>query len=230
MEKRSNHFGVTAEATADDVDAPSKQPDPWMLSLTSANGSSGVGSVASDPHSIASTGAGVEKRCIVKNLVFIGVAFLLIFVAFRGLGRLRGNLGRESPATGLDIISSSAFYGALVLSCAFLPSIVIARLGHRWTMAAAGVGFVVYAASNGYAVRSTLVPASVLVGLCTGPLWTAVCAHVVRLGERYARLAGETREAVVSGFFGIFFMIFQMREHVLAFLNSFKHSGSETCT
>jgi hypothetical protein len=41
------------------------------------------------------------------------------------------------------------------------------------------------------------------------PLWSAKCAYLTASGKKYSQLSGETPEAVVSRFFGTFFMIFQ---------------------
>ena len=64
-----------------------------------------------------------------------------------------------------------------------------------------------------YAVWWTMAPASVIVGLCAAPLWTAQCSYFTLEGGRYAALSKETETAVVTRFFGIFFCFFQMCEY-----------------
>ncbi len=61
-----------------------------------------------------------------------------------------------------------------------------------------------------YGVWATMTPASIIVGLCAAPLWTAQCSYFTLEAGRYAALSKETEEAVVSRFFGIFFCFFQM--------------------
>lgn len=57
-----------------------------------------------------------------------------------------------------------------------------------------------------------MTPASIIVGLCAAPLWTAQCSYFTLEAGRYAALSKETEEAVVTRFFGIFFCFFQMCE------------------
>jgi len=67
-------------------------------------------------------------------------------------------------------------------------------------------------AANGYAVWGTLITGSILVGLFAAPLWTAQCSYFTIASHNYAKLSNEKEEAVVSRFFGVFFMFFQLCE------------------
>jgi hypothetical protein len=55
-----------------------------------------------------------------------------------------------------------------------------------------------------------MITASILVGLCAAPLWTAQCSYFTIIGNRYAKINNENEDAAVSRFFGIFFMFFQI--------------------
>jgi len=103
-------------------------------------------------------------------------------------------------------------YATLMISCMLLPKLMIRFIGHRWTIVASFVGYIVYMAANGYAVWGTMVPASVLVGLCAAPLWTAQCSYFVVIAQHYQRLTGQHADLVLSRFFGVFFMFFQACE------------------
>ena len=53
-----------------------------------------------------------------------------------------------------------------------------------------------------------MVSAAIL-GLSAAPLWTAKSSYMTELGIMYSKLSGETKEAVINRFFGVFFFFFQ---------------------
>ncbi|KAK2160044.1 hypothetical protein LSH36_141g04013 [Paralvinella palmiformis] len=147
-----------------------------------------------------------EKRRIMKNIVLISVAFFLNFTSYNGLARLQSSLHRDE---GMGTTNQAVLYAALVLSCLFVPKLLISVIGHKWTIPLSFSGYILWMAANGYAVWGTMVTTSILVGLCAAPLWTAQCAYFTKIATRYAQLTGEPEPVVVSRFFGIFFMFFQ---------------------
>jgi len=153
-----------------------------------------------------------EKRRIWKNVIIISVAFLFNFNAFQGLSRLQSTLNRVE---GMGVITLSTLYATLIISCMFLPKLMIRFVGHRWTIVVSFLGYIVYIAANGYAVWGTMTTASVLVGLCAAPLWTAQCSYFTVIAQHYQRLTGQNSDVVVSRFFGLFFMFFQACEYSL---------------
>jgi hypothetical protein len=164
-----------------------------------------------------------ERRRIVKNVFLISVAFLFNFNAFQGLSRLQSSLNRQE---GMGVITSSVIYATLMLSCMFLPKLIINWIGHKWTITISFSGYILYMAANGYAVWGTLTTASVLVGLCAAPLWTAQCSYFTIIGQHYARLNNEREEEAVSRFFGIFFMFFQACKYMSKPVSTCRCDGS----
>ena len=150
-----------------------------------------------------------EKRRVWKNVIIISVSFFFNFGSFGGLVRLQSTLNRVE---GMGVITLSILYAVLVISCLFVPKLMIRFIGHRWTIVVSFVGYILYMAANGYAVWSTMITASVLVGLCAAPLWTAQCSYFIIIAQHYHRLTGQTTHHVVSRFFGLFFMFFQACE------------------
>ena len=148
-----------------------------------------------------------EKFRIYKNIVLISLAFFFNFTSFGGLSRLQSSLHRIE---GMGTTTLAVLYGSLMLSCMFLPTLVIRFMGHRWTIAVSFSGYILYMAANGYAVWGTMITASILVGICAAPLWAAQCSYFTIIGARYARVTGEAVDAIVSRFFGIFFFFFQL--------------------
>ena len=148
-----------------------------------------------------------EKKKIIKNVILISVSFLCVFTAISGLAQLQSSLHRTN---GMGVITISVMNASKLLSSMFLPKIVITLVGHKWTITAGFLGCIVWIAANGYAVWGTMVTASVVVGLCAAPLWTAQCAYFTLVGQRYAALTGQKGSAIVSRFFGLFFMFAQI--------------------
>ena len=102
-----------------------------------------------------------EKRKITKNVYIISFGFLFLFTAFQSLQNLQSSLNKDK---GLGLASLSVIYGALILSCIFVPPIVIGRLGCKWTLVISMMGYVLYTVSNYYARWGTLIPASIIIG------------------------------------------------------------------
>ena len=155
-----------------------------------------------------------QRRRVLKNVVLISVSFFFNFGSFAGLLRLQSTLNRDE---GMGVITLSILYATLMISCLFLPKLIIRFVGHRWTMVVSFLGYIVYMAANGYAVWGTMIAASVLVGLCAAPLWTAQCSYFVVVAQHYQRLTGQASDVVVPRFFGLFFMFFQACELCTAF-------------
>ncbi|KAK2154829.1 hypothetical protein LSH36_256g04070 [Paralvinella palmiformis] len=147
-----------------------------------------------------------ERRRILKNIILISFAFLCVFTAFQGLSRLQSSLLRTD---GMGVITLSVLYATLVVSCLLIPKLLISAIGHKWTIPLSFSGYIIWMAANGYATWYTMVPASIMVGICAAPLWTAQCSYFTKIAGRYAALSGEAEHVVVTRFFGIFFMFFQ---------------------
>ena len=66
-----------------------------------------------------------------KNIVAIGVAFLLQFTAFNGMQNLQSSLNTEA---NVGVNSSSIIYVFLILSSIFLPHPLMSIFGLKWTL------------------------------------------------------------------------------------------------
>lgn len=155
-----------------------------------------------------------QQRNIMKNIVLISIAFLLNFISFGGLSKLQSSLHRDE---GMGVINSSVIYACMIFSSMLLPGPLIKKLGHKWTICLAFVGYILWMAANGYAVWATMITASILVGLCAAPLWIAQSAYYVIVAAPYAKLTNTSEDIVITNFFGIFFFIFQLCMHFTTF-------------
>jgi len=147
-----------------------------------------------------------EKRRVWKNIIIISVSFFFIFNSMISLVRLQSTLNRVE---GMGVITLSIFFATVVISSMFLPKLMIRFIGHRWTIVVSFAGYIVYMVANGYAVWSTMITASMLVGLSGAPLWTAQCSYFTTIAQHYER---HTTHVMVPRFFGLFFLFYKAGE------------------
>ena len=147
-----------------------------------------------------------SKEQIKKNLFVIGLAWIFLFTAFQAMANLQSSLNSDD---GLGTASLSTIYITLVISCVFLPPLVIDKLGLKWAIVASQFMYLLYLAANIYPKYYTLLPSAVVVGIGAGPLWTAKCTYLTEIAGFYAVLSQENVEVVVNRFFGYFFTMFQ---------------------
>jgi len=147
-----------------------------------------------------------EKKGILKNVFLISFAFLLLFTAFQSMSALQSSINK---VCNLGTYSNAVIYGALVVSCMFLPSFVIKKLTVKWGLVACMFCYSVYIAAQFYPSFGTLVPASIIVGIGAAPMWSAKCTYLTQVGNRYADLTRTQVEPIIVRFFGIFFLFFQ---------------------
>lgn len=152
-----------------------------------------------------------EHVRITKNVVVLGVAFMIHFTAFHGTANLQSSVNTDGS---LGTYTLAAIYGSLILSNIFLPVAVIRWLGCKWTIAISFVAYMPFIAAQAFPAVYTLVPSGVFVGLGGGPLWCAKCTYLTVVAEAFATLLrGETRQDVlVVRFFGLFFVFYQMAQ------------------
>lgn len=148
----------------------------------------------------------MSKFQILKNVVAVSFGFLFLFTSFQSLTNLQSTLNKDE---GIGTGGLSIVYGALVVSCMFVPSFVISHIGCKWTIAASMICYVLYMAANFHAVWGLIVPASIILGIGAAPLWSAKCTYLTRTAVWYAKLTDATEDDVINRFFGFFFMVFQ---------------------
>uniref|UniRef100_A0A1B0CPZ7 Putative conserved plasma membrane protein n=1 Tax=Lutzomyia longipalpis TaxID=7200 RepID=A0A1B0CPZ7_LUTLO len=151
----------------------------------------------------------VGKWRILKNIAVISVAFLLQFTAFQGTGSLQSSI---NAAGGLGTTSLSAVFGAIIISCAFIPTLAIRKLTAKWTLCLSMLCYVPYIMSQFYPQFYTLIPAGCLAGLGAAPMWAAQSTYLTQVAYIYARVTQQPPEAAIVRFFGIFYLCWQSAE------------------
>lgn len=58
----------------------------------------------------------------------------------------------------------------------------------------------------------TMIPAGLMVGIGAGPLWCAKCTYLTVAAEAYSTLSNVAADVLVTRFFGVFFMFYQMAQ------------------
>jgi len=132
-----------------------------------------------------------EQTCIYKNNLVIALAFLLQFTAYNGIGNLQSSI---NCVDGLGTYTIATIYASLIVSCLFMPTVLIQKLGLKWTLAISFTGYLIYTACNFYPSFETLIPAAILLGFGAAPLWSSQCQYLTVSATRMAKLEGGTPE------------------------------------
>ncbi|XP_030368989.1 UNC93-like protein [Scaptodrosophila lebanonensis] len=152
-----------------------------------------------------------ERLIITKNVVVIGLAFMVHFTAFHGTSNLQSSVNADKA---LGTTTLAVIYGSLILSNIFLPMTVISWFGCRLTMALALFAYMPYIAAQFYPRFETLIPAALMVGFGGGPLWCSKCTYLSTVSEALTQVRGSNSRKDVNTvkFFGLFFIFYQMAQ------------------
>ena len=147
-----------------------------------------------------------ETFLIYKNVLLISFSFLLLFVAFESMSKLQSSI---NTVNNLGTWANAAVYASLILSCMFMPSLLIKWLKVKWTLVVCIFCYSTYIAAQFYPEFYTLLPTAFILGMGAAPMWSAKCTYLTQVAHRLAGLQGTDPEPVVVKFFGIFFFFFQ---------------------
>ncbi|XP_065367954.1 UNC93-like protein [Calliphora vicina] len=152
-----------------------------------------------------------ERFVITKNVIIIGLAFMIHFTAFHGTSNLQSSVNSDKA---LGTTTLAVIYGSLILSNIFLPMTVIRWFGVKITMALAFFAYMPYIVAQFYPRFKTLIPAGLMVGFGGGPLWCAKCTYLSTVAEALTQVRGQKSQTNVNTvkFFGLFFIFYQMAQ------------------
>lgn len=74
------------------------------------------------------------------------------------------------------------------------------------------MAYMPFIASQFYPNFYTMIPAGLSVGLGGGPLWCAKCTYLTVAAEAYSTVSDMAADVLVTRFFGLFFMFYQMAQ------------------
>lgn len=141
-----------------------------------------------------------------KNLIILAFSYMLVFVGFNALRGLQSTLSHTEKGS-VGLISLCTFYSSMTLT-GVLSSAVTNKLTPKWTVVVAFIFYTAYVAANLHAKAFTLIPASILAGFMSGPLWNAQTLYLYSTSRKYAFLTEELAERVLNRFNRIFGAIF----------------------
>ena len=94
-----------------------------------------------------------------KNLVVMGVGFLLLFSAFSSLQNLLSSLYPQNGFLSLCFI-----YVAFMISCLIIPSLVIQKTGWKYALVLSMIGYSIYTILNLHPILPILVVGALISG------------------------------------------------------------------
>ncbi|ELR11219.1 transporter, major facilitator subfamily protein [Acanthamoeba castellanii str. Neff] len=141
-----------------------------------------------------------EARTHLLNLAILSSGFFCIFFAFGTTQLLESSLipGR------LGYWCLASLYGTMCVSSLFLASPVAKALRERKALVLGAAAYVVFVAANLYPDWVTLIPASAVLGMGAGILWTAAGSYITAAGANYAEAKGKPPKSEMGLFNGIF--------------------------
>ncbi|GFT78873.1 UNC93-like protein [Nephila pilipes] len=143
----------------------------------------------------------MSRGKILKNLVVVSVFYCLFYTGFWSLSNLQSTMNAIS---GMGPYSQAVIYGFSMLSCLFLPELVINRFGCKKVLAVSTFLCLPYIASNMYLRWDTLMASSALYGLASGPFSSAMKVYISEIARRFQETVTEKEEFVMACFFGFY--------------------------
>jgi len=168
-----------------------------------------------------------ERFLIYKNVLIVSFSFLLLFVAFESMSKLQSSI---NTVKNLGTWANAMVYFSLVLSCMFVPSILIKRLKVKWSLVVCVFCYSTYIAAQFYPEFYTLLPTAFILGMGAAPMWSAKCTYLTQVANRMAIINKESSEPWVVKFFGIFFFFFQCNSIIGNIISTAVLSNDEDAT
>ena len=97
-----------------------------------------------------------------KNLLVLSFGFFFIHAAFMPIQNIQSSIHKE-PSLGFA--SLTALYATSIISCSFLPNVLMAKFKLKVIMVISMCSFPLYALANFLPTWGTILPASILLGM-----------------------------------------------------------------
>ena len=143
---------------------------------------------------------GKERKCV----MILAIVFLVVFTSYMSIQNLQSSI---NEADGLGVTSLMCVYIAFGISCVFAP-LVVRILSAKGVIVTSCLVHLVYAISNFYPRFWTILPTSVLLGLTSGPFWTAQGMYITTCSYIYADRSKKSPSHILSKYFSTFNIIF----------------------
>ena len=140
-----------------------------------------------------------SRSGLVRNLVFFLLSWFCIFSAYGALELLQSSLNRNN---GLGVYSMGILYFMKAFSSLFGP-LIVTKLTPKWTLFLGYLCHTLFIMCNFYPKWFTMIPASSLLGLVTGPLWICCGIYTTVLAVDYADVTRQEKDKILSVFNGV---------------------------
>ena len=117
------------------------------------------------------------RRWAYRNVYGLSIAFVVFYSALIGLRNLQSSI---NSAQALGLVTLSLIYGMFILAGFVTPGF-LKLFGTKYSLLFGCICHLIYNLSNYYPSWHTLVPASILIGFATGPIWAAANSHVAQV-------------------------------------------------
>ena len=143
-----------------------------------------------------------------KNVLVISLCFFLLFLAYDGLQFLQSSLHTEE---GLGLATVSVMHAAISAATLFgVAPAIINKIGHKWTMVACMMAYLLWMLMNGHASWYTMIPSALLLGMGAAPLWVAAAAYLTITATNIASQSGGDMNVIIHRYFGVFFFTYSI--------------------
>lgn len=150
------------------------------------------------------------KKMLVRrayiNIYGLGLSIFLLSCGFGGLRNIQSSINSNA---GLGVVTLSILYALFMVSSLYTPGLINA-FGTKYVYLAGVFGYFIYTAANYYSTWYTLVPACVIAGLASGPVWAASRVHIIQIAIEMAPILKESRDIVIGQFIGVVYLAFQL--------------------
>ena len=150
------------------------------------------------------------KKTLVRqaytNIYGLGASIFFLSCGFGGLRNIQSSINSNA---GLGVVTLSILYALFMVSSLYTPGLINA-FGTKYVYLAGVSGYFLYTAANYYSTWYTLIPACVIAGLASGPVWAASRVHIIQVAIEMAPFLKESRDTVISQFVGIVYLAFQL--------------------
>lgn len=136
-----------------------------------------------------------------KNFLVLCFCYFLLYSGFWSLTNLQSTMNADS---GIGVSSQAVIYAFAMASSLLLPQLSITKYGCKKVLIVGTIACCGYIASNVYLRFETMMLASALFGLTTGPFISSQSFYVNEMAARFHSVAGGKVENTMACFFGCY--------------------------
>ncbi|XP_071091679.1 protein unc-93 homolog A-like isoform X1 [Haliotis cracherodii] len=141
-----------------------------------------------------------------RNLIALSVSITMAFIASGTLRNLQTSLNHEG---GVGVISLAMTFMGFMIGSVFSPFLVQNFHPYR-ALLVSMLPYLLYIAANFYPVIWLMTPVSLLWGVSFALMWNAMSTYITFLAKGYSEKKKQDYEIVLSRFFGIFYLVWQL--------------------